>query len=487
MIIKKNKKIIGLCHGVFDLIHIGHINHFKSAKKKCDYLIISVTKDEFIKKGYNRPLFNQTQRLDFLKSLSFVDEVYLCKSQSAEDSIKKFKPNFYFKGPDYKNNSLDLSKKIYLEKKLTKKFGGVVVYTDDVKFSSTRIINKHSLNLNKEQAKFILNLKKKHEKEKILNSVDKILNTKIIVMGEQIFDDYCYGEALNKASKDPYLSFLEERSEKYIGGVAAIANNVSTFTNNIILITNAIEEKINKKIFNDQISKNIVTNFFQINKNNCSIVKKRYIDAVSNYKLFGSYIIPNITNNISSKKIIKFLKYSNSECIIAADYGHGFFDNALLTYISECKKKVFVNVQINSSNLGYQSLFKYQNIDSLFVNEGELRFQYRDKVSDIKQLLQKIKKNKIRNIFVTRGAAGVIACDAKEKFYSCPAFSEKVIDKVGAGDTFLAVTAAAMASRVPMDISLFIGSLCAGYSVGYHANKKIIVKENLLNDINSLL
>jgi len=215
--------------------------------------------------------------------------------------------------------------------------------------------------------------------------------------------------------------------------------------------------------------------------------KKRYIDTVSNYKLFGSYIIPNVTNNISSKKIIKFLKYSNSECIIATDYGHGFFDNALLTYISECKKKVFVNVQINSSNLGYQSLFKYQNIDSLFVNEGELRFQYRDKVSDIKQLLQKIKKNKIRNIFVTRGATGVIACDAKEKFYSCPAFSEKVIDKVGAGDTFLALTAAAMASRVPMDISLFIGSLCAGYSVGYHANKKIIVKENLLNDINSLL
>jgi sugar/nucleoside kinase (ribokinase family) len=144
-------------------------------------------------------------------------------------------------------------------------------------------------------------------------------------------------------------------------------------------------------------------------------------------------------------------------------------------------------VQINSSNLGHQSLFKYQNIDSLFINEGELRFQTRDKVSDIKQLIKNAKKNKIRNIFVTRGAAGVIVCDVKKNFYSCPAFSAKITDKVGAGDTFLAVTAVALASKVPMDISLFIGSLCAGYSVGYHANKKIIVKENLLNDINSLL
>ena len=43
------------------------------------------------------------------------------------------------------------------------------------------------------------------------------------------------------------------------------------------------------------------------NKNNYSIEKKRYIDTVSNYKLFGSYIIPNVTNNISSKKIIKLI------------------------------------------------------------------------------------------------------------------------------------------------------------------------------------
>ena len=31
----KNKKI-GLCHGVFDLLHLGHIKHFEEAKKNCD-------------------------------------------------------------------------------------------------------------------------------------------------------------------------------------------------------------------------------------------------------------------------------------------------------------------------------------------------------------------------------------------------------------------------------------------------------------------
>ena len=56
---KNNYKKVGLCHGVFDLLHLGHINHFKECKKNCDYLIVSLTADKFIKKGIGRPYFNQ--------------------------------------------------------------------------------------------------------------------------------------------------------------------------------------------------------------------------------------------------------------------------------------------------------------------------------------------------------------------------------------------------------------------------------------------
>ena len=46
----KEKKIV-LCHGVFDLLHIGHINHFKEAKKLGDILVVTVTQDKFVNKG----------------------------------------------------------------------------------------------------------------------------------------------------------------------------------------------------------------------------------------------------------------------------------------------------------------------------------------------------------------------------------------------------------------------------------------------------
>ena len=37
----KNKKIVQ-CHGVFDLLHIGHLKHFETAKKQGEILIVSV-------------------------------------------------------------------------------------------------------------------------------------------------------------------------------------------------------------------------------------------------------------------------------------------------------------------------------------------------------------------------------------------------------------------------------------------------------------
>ena len=67
--LKKNNKKIILCHGVFDLVHLGHLEYFKSSKKHGDVLIVSVTKGKFVNKGPNRPYNNDKDRVKFLSSL----------------------------------------------------------------------------------------------------------------------------------------------------------------------------------------------------------------------------------------------------------------------------------------------------------------------------------------------------------------------------------------------------------------------------------
>ena len=91
---KRGKKIVH-CHGVFDLLHIGHIKHFESAKKFGDILIVTVTPDKFVNKGFNRPHFNSQQRIEGLASIEIIDFVILNKTSNAIDIIKKIKTGFF--------------------------------------------------------------------------------------------------------------------------------------------------------------------------------------------------------------------------------------------------------------------------------------------------------------------------------------------------------------------------------------------------------
>ena len=139
----KGKKIV-LCHGVFDLLHVGHIKHFKEAKNLGDILIVTLTPDRFVNKGPNKPAFEEKLRLEAIAALDVVDYVSLNNSPTAEIPIQKLKPNYYCKGPDYKNHRNDVSSQIKNEISAVKKVGGKTIYTNDITFSSSALLNKYS-------------------------------------------------------------------------------------------------------------------------------------------------------------------------------------------------------------------------------------------------------------------------------------------------------------------------------------------------------
>ena len=99
----KGKKVVQ-CHGVFDIVHLGHIRHFNLAKKEGDVLLVTLTADKYVKRGPGRPIFNEQLRAEYLASLSTVDFVGILNSETATEGIKLLKPNFYAKGMEYKNH-----------------------------------------------------------------------------------------------------------------------------------------------------------------------------------------------------------------------------------------------------------------------------------------------------------------------------------------------------------------------------------------------
>ena len=140
--LRLKKKTIGLCHGCFDILHWGHLLHFKSAKKKCDFLIVSVTSKKYVNKGPGRPIFNNKQRLFTLSEIKSIDALIINNKKNSLNLIKKIKPNFYFKGKEYKPINQKINNNFFLEKKCVNQNFGKVIFTNDRIYSTSKIIKK---------------------------------------------------------------------------------------------------------------------------------------------------------------------------------------------------------------------------------------------------------------------------------------------------------------------------------------------------------
>lgn len=67
------KRII--TYATFDIIHIGHINILRRAKKLGDYLIVGISTDEFNHEKGKSSIFPYIHRKEILESIRFVDLV----------------------------------------------------------------------------------------------------------------------------------------------------------------------------------------------------------------------------------------------------------------------------------------------------------------------------------------------------------------------------------------------------------------------------
>ena len=129
-----------LCHGVFDLLHPGHVAHLAEAKELGDRLVVSVTANHYVAKGPGRPVFPTHQRLYMLQALSVVDEVIVSMEPTAIGSIRLVSPSVYVKGPDYKCLRWGDDPVWDAEVDALREVNGRVHFTTGPKLSSTQVI-----------------------------------------------------------------------------------------------------------------------------------------------------------------------------------------------------------------------------------------------------------------------------------------------------------------------------------------------------------
>ena len=484
----ENKKIVH-CHGVFDLIHIGHIKYFKEAKSMGDLLVVTVTPDRFVNKGPHRPTFTETLRAEAIAALDVVDYVAINEWPTAIETIKTLKPDLYVKGPEYKDYKQDITGNIQLEEDAVKAVEGKIAFTSDITFSSSKLINQHFSQLTDEQQGFLEKLKDKYTFEDITEFIDRIRNLKVLLVGEVIIDEYVFCDTIGKSGKEPVLVNRKLNTEKYAGGILAVANQVSDFCKEVRIVSYLGDRDDQKQFIKESLSPNIDMEYV-FKSNSPTIQKTRFIDNYTKAKTLGVYDINDeLLNKLEESQICSKLEDSiaDYDAVIVSDYGHGLVTPKIVKLLEKKSEFLAVNTQLNASNIGYHTISKYGQANYVCVHEGELRHDYRNRTDTVEHLTIDLSKRiKSDVIVITQGNKGSLAFE-NNRLTSCPAYARKVVDRVGAGDTLLAITSLCFAAGIPTDLTLFIGNLAAAEMVASIGTGTKLSKVDLLKSIESLL
>lgn len=106
---KQANSTIVFTNGVFDLLHLGHVDYLAKAKDNGDVLVVGVNSDisaKLLGKGSNRPITDEKSRSTIIAALAFVDAVVLFDEDTPYELIKAVQPDVLVKGSDYKPENI---------------------------------------------------------------------------------------------------------------------------------------------------------------------------------------------------------------------------------------------------------------------------------------------------------------------------------------------------------------------------------------------
>ena len=477
------------CHGVFDLLHIGHIKHLEAARQLGDLLVVTLTPDRFVNKGPHRPAFPERLRAEAMASLVCVDYVAINEWPTAVETIHAIKPSLFVKGLVRGEGKRDHTDAIQKEEEAVQAVGGALVLTDEDTYSASELINRYMDVFPVEVRRFLEDFRKRHSPEEIVGYLQAIRKMRVLVIGETIIDDYQFCDVIGKAGKEPVLVARYKHGEQYAGGILAVANHVANFCDHVGLVSALGTVDSREEFIRSKLRKNIEPYFLRMT-GSPTIVKRRFLEEYLSAKLFEVYLMQGEhLDPALERECLDHLDriIPDYDVVIVADFGHGLLTKSIRQLVRDRARFLAVNTQTNAGNRGFNMISKYPHADFVSIGEPEVRLECRDMTGNIDEMSLAIAQRMgLKSMLVTRGRSGIL-CYNGTGFQSVPAFSFRVVDRVGAGDAVLAVTSPCVARGTPSEAVGFIANVVGAEACMIMGNKTSIEPSSLFRHITSLM
>lgn len=494
--LKADGKKIVLCHGVFDLLHYGHIEHLKNAKTQGDILVVSITAEKYVNKGPGRPYFSNRQRMAFLASLEIVDYVLLSEAVTVQDIVETVQPDVYAKGREYKTAENDITGNIASEQEIVERYGGRIYFTEGEVYSSTKLLNNYFATLPENVMQTSYALKNKYGInfiDRIREYIESFRKEKILVIGDIILDEYVFCNVQGLTMKNSTLSTFYEYEERYAGGALAVAKHLANFSDDVTICSMMGTEKNLCDFVHESMQKIKLEILYD--EKFVTPVKRRFLRQNSQRQEYDKMFSINYLMTRKQRENFDYLQFqqkledmvSQYDLVVVCDYGHGLLENKAVNIIETKAKFLSVNCQTNSANYGTNVITKYSRADSFVVDEKELRLAFGEALTHREDLIKELTERlKSKCSWVTIGASGAIGNTQMEQSL-CPALLLKVKDTVGAGDAFYALASLCAQKNIPIDIATLIANTAGALKTNIIGNKESIKKVDVLKFLSTIL
>ncbi len=464
------------CHGCFDIVHPGHIRYLQFAKSQGDILVVSITGDSDIGKGAQRPYIPQELRAENLAALAFVDYVVIDPHPTAVELLGRLRPDVYVKGREYAASE---DPRFLAERSIVESSGGRVVFSSgDVVFSSSRILESLENDAGLQQDRLSLVCRRHRIQQGALTGIlDAAVGQRILVVGDLFVERYVFCDDGGMSTESPMMSLRELDRRDYIGGAGYLAAQLAALGARPRMVT---------AVGNDEQSAWAVEELRRLGveiRSVCSRddlpVRCRYVvDGQKVFKVDRGLMAPPDSHN--ERATIEQVEAAaiDVDSLLVQDSGYGIASPGLLRFIDE-EVRPRMGYAAGGCRESRWNSASLKNLNLIGISERRLRLATNDRDSSLSTLAyQLLDSTQAQSLIVTVGKRGLVTFSRPSTDRNSAAwrgrllseyfdaFSDRIVDRLGAGDALLAVSALCGAAGANLMQSAYVGGLAASIGVG---------------------
>jgi rfaE bifunctional protein kinase chain/domain/rfaE bifunctional protein nucleotidyltransferase chain/domain len=458
------------CHGCFDIVHPGHIQHLQFARSLGDVLVVSVSADRHVNKGVARPLIPDDLRAASVAALECVDYVYVNAEPTAVELLAALRPDVYVKGSEYERSA---DSRFLAERETVIRHGGRVVFSDcGVVYSSTALIGSLS-GPDRLRDEKLARLRERHglTDTHLSDLLARGRGMRVVVVGDYILDRYHFCDATGVAGEGPMLSLRALHETDFDGGAGVVALHLAGLGARPVLVSALADDEDARRAELRLAAAGVDLRCSRPRRQ--VVTKHRYlVDHSKLFKVDAGAAAPADSGEEARVAERLLQAAEGADAVVFADFGYGIITAGLLDRVLPLlRARVPVLAADVSGNRG--SLLRYHGVDLLCPSEREAREAQHDFSGGLGAVAWNLlSATGARQAIITLGKQGLVTFErdehsAAERLRSeyLPALCPQGLDALGCGDALLATATLTLCAGGSLQAAALLGSIAAAVEV----------------------